>query len=304
MQVELRDIRVFVTVAEELHFGRAAQRLHLTTSRVSQVLRSLESQLGCRLFDRTSRSVSMTPLGQQLLERLRPAYDEVEHALVHTKLAASRIAGILRLGMYLPINGGPSLTAVVSTFERRHPACQVQVIDIGLNRPELTWLRSGEVDLLATRLPISEPDVTVGPLLSSEQRVVVVARDHPLAGLAEVGLDDLAGYQACTVATARRELIDDLLPGSQLRRVTVRSIGETLTRVALGDAIYLTIPSFLDYASHPAVVTVPVTDLPPSETALVWLTLGRTPAIAAFARAVSDMTTVKAGLTPQKVRNR
>ena len=87
-----------VTTAEELHFGRAAERLHLTTSRVSQVLRSLELQLGCRLFDRTSRSVSLTPLGEQLLERVRPAYDELEQALTETKVAASDIAGTLRLG--------------------------------------------------------------------------------------------------------------------------------------------------------------------------------------------------------------
>src|ERR1700679_513245 len=116
MQVELRDIRVFVTTAEELHFGRAAERLHLTTSRVSQVLRSLELQLGCRLFDRTSRSVSLTPLGEQLLERVRPAYDELEQALTETKVAASDIAGTLRLGQYLPLNGGPHLADIVETF--------------------------------------------------------------------------------------------------------------------------------------------------------------------------------------------
>jgi DNA-binding transcriptional LysR family regulator len=308
MQVELRDIRVFVAVAEELHFGRAAERLHLTTSRVSQVLHSLELQLGCRLLDRTSRSVALTPLGQQLLDRLRPACDELEHALADTKLAASSIAGTLRLGQDLPFNGGPHLAEIVGTFERRHPGCRVQVLDVGLNRPELDWLRKGDVDLLATWLPISEPDVTVGPVLSSEQRVVMLARNHPLAGRTEVRLDDLAGYQACIVASARRELVDAVLPartpnGRQLRRVTVRSTGEALTRVALGEAIYLTIRPFLDYVSHPAVVVVPVTDLPPSRTALVWLTAGRDSAIRdsairdsairAFARAASDIAAAK-----------
>jgi DNA-binding transcriptional LysR family regulator len=294
MQVELRDIRVFVAVAEELHLGRAAERLHVTTSRVSQVLRSLELQLGCRLFDRTSRSVSLTPLGQQLLERLRPACQELERALADTKLAAGTVAGTVRLGQYLPFNGGPHLAEIVGTFERRHPACQVQVMDIGLNRPELDWLRKGEVDVLATRLPISEPDVTVGPVLSSEQCVVVVGRNHPLTGRTEVTLDDLTGYRACILASARRELADALLPprtpdGRPLRRVTVRSTGEALTRVALGEAFYLTIAPFLDYVSHPAVVTVPVTGLPPSRTALVWLTAGRDPSVRAFARAASDI---------------
>jgi len=298
MQVELRDIRVFVTVAEELHFGRAAERLHLTTSRVSQVLRSLESQLGCRLLDRTSRSVSLTPLGQQLLERLRPACDELDRALADTKLAASGIAGTLRLGQYIQLNGGPHLPGIVGTFERRHPACQVQVVDIGLNRPELDWLRKGEVDLLATRLPISEPDVTVGPVLSSEPRVVLVGQDHSLAGRTEVCLDDLADYRACDILTVRRELVDAFLPprtpsGRPIRRVIVRSTAEALMRVALGETIQLAIRPFLDYVSHPAVVAVPVSDLPPSRTALVWLTASRTPAIAAFARAARDIVTAK-----------
>jgi DNA-binding transcriptional LysR family regulator len=172
------------------------------------VLRSLELQLGCRLLDRTSRRVSLTPLGRQL--------------------------------------------------------------------------------------PISEPDVTVGPVLSSEQCVVVVGRNHPLAGRADVTLDDVAGYRACAVASARRELAGAFLPprapdGRPLRRVTVRSTGETLTRVALGEAVYLTIAPFLDYVSHPAVVTVPVTGVPLSRTALVWLTAGRDPSVRAFARAASDI---------------
>jgi DNA-binding transcriptional LysR family regulator len=294
MQVELRDIRVFVTTAEELHFGRAAERLHLTTSRVSQVLRSLELQLGCRLFDRTSRSVSLTPLGEQLLERVRPAYNELEQALTETKVAADDVSGTLRLGQYLPLNGGPYLADIVETFERRHPACRVEVLDIGLNRPELDWLRKGEVTLLATRLPISDPDITVGPVLSTEPRAVVVGRGHPLAAQPQVSIDDLARYQTCTVATARRELADALVPprtprGRQLRRVTVRSTAEALMRVALGEAVYLTVRSFLDYVSHPAVVTVPVEDLPPSQTALIWLTASRASSIRAFARAASDV---------------
>ncbi|HXL96187.1 MAG TPA: LysR family transcriptional regulator [Streptosporangiaceae bacterium] len=299
MQVELRDIRVFVTTAEELHFGRAADRLHLTTSRVSQVLRSLELQLGCRLLDRTSRSVSLTPLGQQLLERLRPACDELDQALADTKLAASGIAGTLRLGQYLPLNGGPHLAGIVEIFERRHPACRVEVLDIGLNRPELDWLRKGDVAVLATRLPISDPDITVGPVLSAEPRVVVVGREHPLAGRHQVSIDDLAGYPACTVATARRELADALVPprtpcGRELRRVTVRSTGEALMRVALGEAVYLTVRPFLDYVSHSAVVTVPVEDLPPSQTALIWLTASHASSIRAFARAASDVATARA----------
>lgn len=299
MQLEPREISVFITLAEELHFGRAAGRLHLTPSRVSQVLRALETRLGGRLLDRTSRSVSLTPLGQQLLDRVRPAYEELELALADARHAAAGIAGTLRLGMYLPVNGGPHLPEIIGTFESRHPACRVQVLDVGMARSELDWLRQGEADLLATRLPISVPGITVGPVLSCENRVVAVSRDHPLAGQESVCLDDLSGYRACDFPGIRRELMDAFTPphtpdGRHLRRIAVRSISEALMRTALSQAIHLTVQSTLDYISHPSVVAVPVRDLPPSQTALAWLATSSTPPVAAFARAARDVLTAKA----------
>ncbi len=76
--IELREIRTFIVLSEELHFGRAAERLELTPSRISQVVRTLETRLGGRLFDRTSRRVALTPLGEQLLERAGPVYEQLE----------------------------------------------------------------------------------------------------------------------------------------------------------------------------------------------------------------------------------
>jgi DNA-binding transcriptional LysR family regulator len=292
--VELREIRAFLVLSEELHFGRAAERLELTPSRISKIMRTLETRLGGRLFDRTSRRVALTPLGEQLLRRAGPIYAELEVALRETHETAAGVVGTLRLGMYTPVNGGPYLTEIVKTFEARHPACRVLVTDTGFARRQLDWLRKDELDLLAMRLPIDEPDVTIGPILSSEERVLALATDHPLASRESVGLDDLAGYAVADVRTLPRKLMDAFIPprtpsGKRLRRIKVRTMGESIMRVALGETVHPTVGSLLDYSHHPGVTSVPIDGMPASKTALVWLTAKHSVKIEAFARAAADI---------------
>jgi DNA-binding transcriptional LysR family regulator len=292
--VELREIRTFLVLSEELHFGRAAERLELTPSRISQIVRTLETRLGGRLFDRTSRRVALTPLGEQLLRRAGPICEQLEGALRETYETASGVAGTLRLGMYSPVNGGPRLTEIVKTFESRHPGCRVLVTDTGFARDQLDWLRKDELDVLAMRLPIEEPDVTIGPVLSSEERVVALATDHPLAKRKSVGVDDLADYAVADVRTLPRKMVDAFIPprtstGKRLRRIKVRTMGESIVRVALGETVHPTVGSLLDRSPHPGVTSVPMSDMPASKTALVWLTAKRSVKVEAFARAATDV---------------
>jgi DNA-binding transcriptional LysR family regulator len=274
--VELRELRVFLTVAEELHFGRAAERLFLTTSRVSQTIRLLEARVGGTLFDRTSRRVSLTPLGMQLLERAGPLCAALDRVMSETRDAAMGIAGTLRLGMYTPINGGPYLYEIMRTFEARHPACHVELVDTGFARSQFDWLRHDDVDLLAMRLPVAEPGIVIGPVLSREARLAAVATGHPLAERGSISVEDLADYVLPDVPTLPRDLVDAFIPprtpsGRLFRRMKITTITESLMRVATGEIVHLTVRPFLDHHRHPGVVAVPVTDMPPSETALVWL---------------------------------
>src|SRR5919201_5510973 len=96
--VELRHLRAFLAVAEELHFGRAADRLRVTPSRVSQLVRALETIVGGPLFDRTSRRVALTPTGARLHERVAPACDAIHRAVDDLRTAIDGITGELRLG--------------------------------------------------------------------------------------------------------------------------------------------------------------------------------------------------------------
>jgi DNA-binding transcriptional LysR family regulator len=292
--IELREIRAFIVLSEELHFGRAAERLELTPSRISQIVRTLETRIGGRLFDRTSRRVALTPLGEQLLERAGPIYEQLERALRETREVAMGVAGTLRLGMYTPINGGPRLAEIIKSFESRHPGCRVIVTDTGFARDQLEWLRKNELDLLAMRLPIDDPDVTIGPILSSEERIVALARGHPLAGRKSVGLDDLADYAVADVRTLPRKMMDAFIPprtpsGKRLRRIKIRTMGESIVRVALGETVHPTVGSLLDYSAHPGVTSVPINGMPASKTALVWLTAKESVKVRAFARAAADV---------------
>ncbi|MGH3765018.1 MAG: LysR family transcriptional regulator [Pseudonocardiaceae bacterium] len=295
--VELREIRTFLALAEELHFGRTADRLGLTPSRVSQTIRTLESRIGGRLFERTSRHVRLTPAGEQLRLSASSAYQALEQAIAVAQETVTGVSGALRLGMYSTCNGGTHLVEIVKTFEARYPACSVVVTNTGFARDQLDWLRHGELDLLAMRLPLHDPTVTIGPILSAEPRVLAVATDHPLAGRESVCIEDLADYTLSDVPTLPREVMDAFIPprtpsGKRLRRTETHAVAETPVRVALGEIVHPTVPSFLDHYPHPGVISIPIRDMPPSRTALVWLSHTRSAKTRAFARTAHDVLVV------------
>jgi len=292
--VELREIRTFLTLADELHFGRTADRLGITPSRVSQTIRLLEARVGARLVDRTSRSVRLTPVGEQFQLDARPAYEQLRRAYDAARETATGVAGTLRLGMYTPIAGGPHLGEIVKTFHKRHAACRVQLIDTGFARDQLDWLHHDDVDMLAMRLPLDDPALEIGPILSSEERVLLVANENPLAGRASISYEELAGYSIPYNATLPPELMDAMSPprtpsGLPLRRVEVNSPNEALMRVSTGEIVHPTVRSFLEHLPDRAVTAVPISDLPPSQTALVWLKRNHSAKIEAIVRAAIDV---------------
>jgi DNA-binding transcriptional LysR family regulator len=293
--VELRELRVFLTVAEELHFARAAERLQMNRSRVSQIINELEAKVGGRLFERTSRRVILTSIGEQLVREVPGPYHGLEAAFAHARQAAVGVAGTLRLGMYLPTNVGPHMPEIVRAFTERHPACDVEFINTGMERSDLDALNGGEVDMLATRLPLEAPGVTVGPVLSREARVLAVAKDDPLAARPSIRYEDISDRTVTDLQPAfPRRMIDTFVPpvtpsGRVLKRIANRSLEDVLMRVALGVQVHPTVPSFFDHLSHPGITSVPIVDLPPSETALVWMTSNSSPVVQEFARVAEEV---------------
>jgi DNA-binding transcriptional LysR family regulator len=288
LDVETRELQVFLTLADELHFGRTGERLNVTPSRISQIVRTLETRLGGALFDRTSRRVRLTPLGEQLRRTVGPLYDALQAAIDEARHTARGVAGVLRLGMYTPINGGPHLVEIIKTFEAGHPTSAVEITDTGFAIPQLEWLRRGKLDLLATRLPIHDPELTIGPILSREARILIVGVDHPLAARTSVDVEDLADHTVPHVPTLPSETMAVLIPsttpsGQPIPQRTVRTMGEAVTLAALGEIVHPTVTSFVHHYRHPGITSVPLTGLPHSETALVWLTRHSATNVLAFA---------------------
>jgi DNA-binding transcriptional LysR family regulator len=287
--VELREIRVFLALCEELHFGRTAQRLQISQTRVSQTIRALEGKLGARLFERTSRRVGLTAAGSRLRAELTPAHGRLADVLRRAYTANGAIGGVLRLGVFSTA-GGPRLIEIVRAFEAEHPACAVEVSEAPWE-DALGPLERGEVDLLAMRLPIERPDLVVGPILTSLPRVLAVARDHPLAGRAAVTLEDVADHRVARLDALPAELEAELVParapsGRPIRRLRqpIRRQSELTALIALGKIVHPTGTTFAARFGHPDIAYVPMVGLPPCRSGLLWRRGSTDARVAAFAR--------------------
>ncbi|MER7760366.1 LysR family transcriptional regulator [Streptomyces sp. NPDC097619] len=196
--MERHEMDAFLMLAEELHFRRATERLGLAQDRISQTIKKLERRIGAPLFERTSRRVALTAVGLQLREDLLPAREQMESALARAVSAGRGIEGILDIGYSSPM-AAEVLIKAADLLQSRHPACEVRIHEIQLT--DLYGpLRSGLVDLQVTEGPMAEPDLTAGPVLFRQDRVLLVSRDHPFAGYESVSVEDLADTKLITLS--------------------------------------------------------------------------------------------------------
>ena len=126
--MELRDIEIFLTLAEELHFGRTAQRLHVTPARVSQAIKKQERTIGAELFERTSRVVRLTPIGEQLRCELEAGYRQIRQAIGGAAATVRGISGMVRVGFASPWCGDLIVRAA-EVFRDRYPGSDVQTVE-------------------------------------------------------------------------------------------------------------------------------------------------------------------------------
>jgi DNA-binding transcriptional LysR family regulator len=288
--VDLRELRLFLALAEELHFGRTAEKLRLTPSRVSQSLRELEHKLGAQLVHRTSRRVQLTPFGQRFEREIRPAVEQLDGVLERSNAAARSLEGTLRLGLLSGPAGGPHLVEIIGAFEEQHPECSVEVVHMAWDDP-FARLREDDVHLMATWLPLEEPDLVIGPTLTRQPRVLAVASGHPLAARDTVDVEELAESPVVRLDNWPRELNEALFPfrtkaGRPIhgRRVPVRAAFEVALRVARGEVVFPTVASAEPYMGELDLAFVPITGMPPLRSALVWRRPARDPKLRAFIR--------------------
>ncbi|KDN17287.1 LysR family transcriptional regulator [Amycolatopsis rifamycinica] len=182
--MELRALRYFVTVAEELHFGRAAERLHIAQPAVSRQIARLERELGVRLFDRSPRRVRLTDAGRRVLGTAREALAAAD------RVRASARAGVMRIGTGTG-QFAARLERGIDALRERAPGFDVVLVDLPLTA-RLNAVRQGDADLALARGVRAAPGLRVLPAWSEPLFAVVSAR-HPAAGRTAVGVGELAG---------------------------------------------------------------------------------------------------------------
>ena len=186
--IELRHLRYFLAVFEELHFGRAAERLHMAQPPLSQAIRKLEQELGVQLLARTSRVVTATEPGRVFAEEARKVFAALDHAVLEARLAGG-LGTALRIGCIpsLPIE---RLLRFLAGLQTQAPEGQTRVTHLPFLE-QVRLLRSGELDIGLFHDAGEYPDLEVEPLFPGEHLAVLLPPDHALAAKQAIGPDDL-----------------------------------------------------------------------------------------------------------------
>lgn len=190
--LDLRKLRYFLTVAEELHFGRAALRLHLAQPPLTRQISALEAELGFKLFDRTSRSVSLTAQGRSFLPYARGVLEQVELAAVIAAKLAAGTAGQLTLGYVSSIALSDLFSQSIQAFAQRFPQVQLTLVECASGSLG-AQVADGRLDIGLSRLLPQSPEVQALSL-GEERLVAAVSSDSPLAGQAQLSLAQLSAY--------------------------------------------------------------------------------------------------------------
>lgn len=287
MDLDLRKLRYFVAVADQLHFSRAAAELHIAQPVLSRQIRALEHDLGASLFTRDRHGVALTDAGRQLLADAGPLLASADAARRRVT-AAARGSQRLTVGF----RAGIAVIPAARAFEARHPdvVVDVQRIEWG---DQATMLLDGRIDVGYVRLPIDEAGLRVVPLYT-EPRVAVLPAGHRLAGKREVTEADLAGEPLVWHADPSTQPTRRPHPNAGY---LVRGVDETLEHVAAGRGISFLARSATVFYSHPDVNYVPIPDLAPDQVCLAVAASRTSPVVDDFFAAAQAMaeTTAECG---------
>jgi DNA-binding transcriptional LysR family regulator len=317
-EVELRELRYFLAVAEELNFTRAAARLGLTQPPLSAAIGKLERKLGTKLLERTSRRVTLTPAGAVLLEQARIAVEAAAAAVER-----ARRAGTQPRSLTVAVKPGTGTGLLQRIMQRCAEDPQVPEVRLLFGHPggPAAAVRGGAADVAILRAPFDQRGLDT-ELLLTEPRVAVLPLRHRLAGRAELRRADLAGEPmphwagqpdpdaaaywtgADTPGPARNEPRNEpripqangTPPGPE-----INDISQLLDAVALGNAVAYIPVSVADEHRTAGLAFIPVADLTPSEVVVAWPRTSRSRAVAAFVRTAVEVALLRLGVLDHRV---
>ncbi|GAB6897680.1 LysR family transcriptional regulator [Kineosporia succinea] len=275
--LETRQLRYFVAVAEEQHFGRAAQRLGMAQPPLSRAIREMERQLGVQLLVRTTRQVALTPVGETLLDDARRALEAVQ-AAGRRAHRSGRPAPALTVALKADFDAG-LLPRIVEEY-RELP---VQLL-LGGPGDQVRAVRDGRADVALVPTPYDPQGLESEPLVTAPRVVALAASDPLVTHPGPLRLSDLAGRMLPNGTAA--ELGDVTAPTGQRVR---RDLSQIFSLVETGNLVWF-LPQWLaERFPRPNLVYRAVEDLEPSTLAVVWAVGSRSPAVAAFVRTAQDV---------------
>jgi DNA-binding transcriptional LysR family regulator len=296
MNIELRHLRYFLAVAEELNFSRAAERLHIAQPALSAQIRALESQLGSELFTRTTRKVELTPTGQVFARDARDIVQRADVAIARAQAAARGERGTLRIGFF--VHGAAELgTQILHRFAERFPAVQVETVSAGTLEDVQRSVRDRTNDLAFVWLPLYFPELEYEPL-ESERVFVAVSPEHPFAARSAVAVGELEDEALVAPWEQNSPEVlaywfDPFRPhGRRPDDLNGKDHDECLLIAGSGAAFYLVPELVTRFNPRPDLVYRPVVGAPQKENGLVWHPETRNAAVRSFldvAREVRDL---------------
>ena len=280
---EVRQLEHFVAVAEELNFTRAAARLHLVQQAVSGSIAQLESRLGVRLLERSTRRVRLTPAGRDFLDHARGTLAAVDEAVRAAELHADGRAGSLRIG--LCATGGLEFTPqLLAAFSQRYPDVALQVRTFDFSDPR-AGIGDGSSDVTIVRPPFQDDGLELLEV-ASEPRSVVLPVFHRLASRVSVAFGELVAEPWMDIQTdpvwCHFWRGDDYRDRPAPIGATCRSFDELLEAARAGRAIGLVPASAAQSQPWPGLAFVPVSDIPPTTAAVCWRPTDRRPVVRRF----------------------
>ena len=282
--MELRHLRYFQAVAEELHVGRAAQRLHMAQPPLSRQIQALEAELGLTLFERTRRGVTLTAAGAAYLERVRDVFAAVDRAAAAARRAAVGELGRLAIG-YVSSLAYVGLAELLRAFREAWPHVEV-IVREGPPQEQLDALIEGRLDVGFVRGPVVEGGL-VAEIARREPLVVALPPRHPLARRARVELGDLAGEPMLTFARARSPgFFDHVMGLCRAAGFTPKIVQEAplidlVSLVSAGFGVAL-VPQSLQRVVRRGMVVRPLVGAPRADLMMVRRADDQTPALQRF----------------------
>ena len=272
--MELRLLNYFATLAEELHFSRAAQRLSISQPPLSVAIKQLETEIGAQLFERTSKGVRLTPAGAHLLPRARQLLALSQQAVQETRDVGLGVRGHLRLGFVgsALYRGVPQALAA---FQTLHPQVRVDMLELN-SAEQLLGLQQARLDMGLVH-SIALPDGLQGQLLMEEAFVACLPQDHALAAQKSVDLATLQGERlilfSSEVSPVYHQRIYDMCMAYGFApeiRHEVRHWLSVLSLVSLGQGVAI-VPAALQRVGMPRICFKPLRgEQPQSELLAIW----------------------------------